>query len=264
GGAAGVLLARWLLDALVGLSPFHLPVSGAIHVDATVIAFAFAVCAIASVVAGVFPAVHAGRQREDLLGGVGTRASGGAGIARIQRVLTVAQVALGLALLTTAGLLTHSLWRLSSVDPGFRREGVFGFSLSVPSDHSHAGRVQLFESILEATRTTPGVRSAGWITLLPPESRKGMIVPFGIEGRPDPRTPADRMFANLQVTSADYFQTVGIPIVRGRGFTRADTADAPFVVVVNEALARRFFLTKIRSAGRSSRSAIAARGKLSA
>jgi putative ABC transport system permease protein len=240
-GAAGLLLARLLLDALVGLSPFHLPVTGTIHVDFAVVAFAFATCALAAVAAGIFPAIHAGRRREDLVGGAGTRTSGGRRLAEVQRALTIAQVALGLALLTTSALLVHSLWRLSAVDPGFRRDGVFGFSLSVPSDHTGPQKVRLYARMLDAIRTIPGVRSAGWITLLPPESRKGIFVPFTIEGRPAPSTPAERLFCNFQVTSEDYFQTVGIPLVRGRAFTAADDEAAPPVAIVNETLARRDF-----------------------
>jgi putative ABC transport system permease protein len=95
--------------------------------------------------------------------------------------------------------------------------------------------------MLEAVRTIPGVASAGWITLLPPESRKGVFIPFSIEGRPAPQTPADRLFCNLQVTSEDYFETVGIPLLRGRAFTLADAAGGPAVTIVNETLARRDF-----------------------
>ncbi len=240
-GALGILLARVLLDVLVRVSPFHLPVSGTIHIDFAVLAFAFAACAVAAVAAGIFPALHAGRRREDIVGGVGTRTSGGRRIADVQRALMVAQIALGLALLTTAALLVHSLWRLSAVDPGFRRDGVFGFSLSIPSDHPRDQQVRLYARMLEAVRAIPGVTSAGWITLLPPESRKGTFVPFTIEGRPAPSRPSDRLFCNFQVTSEDYFQTVGIPLVRGRAFTTGDDASAPAVAIINEMLARRDF-----------------------
>jgi putative ABC transport system permease protein len=240
-GVAGVLVARLALDALVRLSPFHLPVSGTVRIDPAVLAFTFATCAAATIIAGLFPALHAAGRREDLLSGSGTRASGGHRVTRVQRILTVAQVALGLALLTTAGLLVHSLWRLSAVDPGFRRAGVFGFSLTVPSNHPAAQTTALYARMLDAVRTIPGVTSAGWTTWLPPEPRKGVFIPFSIEGRPAPATPADRLFCNLQVTSEDYFSTVGIPLVRGRAFTTADDGSAPQVAIVNETLARRNF-----------------------
>ena len=240
-GIAGVLVARLALDGLVRLSPFHLPVSGTVRIDPAVLAFTFATCAAATIIAGLFPALHAAGRREDLLGGSGTRTAGGQRVAHVQRALTVAQVALGLALLTTAGLLVHSLWRLSAVDPGFRREGVFGFSLTVPSNHPPAQTTMLYARMLDAVRTIPGVTSAGWTTWLPPEPRKGVFIPFSIEGRPPAATPADRIFCNLQVTSEDYFSTVGIPLVRGRAFTAADDDSAPQVALVNETLARRNF-----------------------
>jgi putative ABC transport system permease protein len=240
-GAAGVLVARVALDALVRLSPFHLPVSGTVRIDPAVLAFTFATGAAATIIAGLFPALHAVHRREDLLGGSGTRASGGQRIVRVQRALTVAQVALGLALLTTAGLLVHSLWRLSAVDPGFRREGVFGFSLTVPSNHPPGQTSMLYARMLDAVRSIPGVTSAGWTTWLPPEPRKGVFIPFAVEGRPAPSTPADRLFCNLQVTSEDYFSTVGIPLIRGRAFAAEDDDSAPQVAIVNETLARRHF-----------------------
>jgi putative ABC transport system permease protein len=239
GGLIGLVLARLALNALVSLSPFHLPVSGTIRIDGGVIAFTGAMCVAAAMIAGLFPAWHAGRDREQLLGGTGTRAAGGRTSAWSQRVLTVTQVALGLALLTAAGLLTHSLWRLSSVEPGFRHHDVFGFSISVPGDQDHPMMrlPALYARLLEATRTVPGVQSAGWITSLPPELRKGVFVGFAIQGHP----PEERLRSNVQIASEGYFQTVGIPLQRGRDFTPADTAASPFVVIVNEALASRYF-----------------------
>jgi putative ABC transport system permease protein len=206
-----------------------------------VVGFAFVLCAVAALVAGLFPALHAGRQRDDLLGGTGIRATGSRTLARVQRVLTVTQVALGLTLLTTAGLLVNSLWRLSAVDPGFRPDGVVGFSLTVPSDHPRADTAALYARLLDATRTIPGLVSAGWITNLPPEARKGVFVPFTIEGRPATGGVGGRPVCNLQVTSEDYFATIGIPLARGRGFTASDVAGALPVAIVNETLARRYF-----------------------
>lgn len=240
-GALGLVLARLVLDALVSLSPVHLPISGSIQIDPSVLGFAFFICTLATLAAGFIPALHSGRQREDLLGGTGTRASGGRMLARMQRGLMVTQVALGLGLLTTASLLVHSLWRLSSVDPGFRREGVIGFELTTPHDHPVAQNAQLYQRILDAMRGIPGVTSSGWITNLPPESRKGMFVPFTIPSHAAQQPPAQRLFCNFQVTSEDYFSTVGIPFLRGRGFTPADGAGAPPVVIINEMMAKRYF-----------------------
>jgi putative ABC transport system permease protein len=233
-GGCGVALARLGLDTLVGLSPAHLPVTGRIDIDWTVLAFAFLICAAAAVVAGVLPAVDRGRQSESLI--VNVRSSGSRPLLALQRTLMVAQIALGLGLLAAAGLLTHSLFRLSSVDPGFRTQGTAGFELAFQNG-SPDETPRLCERVLEATRGIPGVVSAGWITNLPPETRAGVFMRISVIGS----TAATRPYCNFQITSEDYFNTAGIAFARGRDFTRADAAGSPRVVIINETLARQFF-----------------------
>jgi putative ABC transport system permease protein len=247
-GIVGVGLARISLDALVSISPAHLPISGRVEIDLTVLGFAFLVCAVAAFVAGVLPALHRSRQTENLIH-AGTRTSGGGALVRFQRSLMVTQMALGVGLLAAAGLLVHSLLRLSAVNPGFRTAGVLGFELTVPSSHSdsaaardlQARRTQrLFQRMLEQTRSIPGVLSAGWITNLPPETRSGMFLPFSVVGAAA-QASKSRPYCNFQITSEDYFQTVGVPLARGRDFTSADALGAPPVMIVNETLARQYF-----------------------
>ncbi len=240
-GALGILLANWGLTALVSLSPFHLPVTGKIEIDFSVLGFSFLICAAAALIAGLIPALHTGFQDEDLLRGSGTRASGGRVLRNVQRSLMVTQIALGLALLSGAGLLVNSLWRLNSIDPGFRTTGVLGFEVSVPSDHPRGSGAQIFQNILDATRNIPGVTSVGLISNLPPESRKGMFMAFSIVGQPAAAPGTARPTCNRQVTSEDYFQTMAIPLVRGRDFTAADAAGTAPVGIINETLARRYF-----------------------
>ncbi|HEV3202631.1 MAG TPA: ABC transporter permease, partial [Bryobacteraceae bacterium] len=235
-GAIGVVLARFTLDALVALSPAHLPVSGRVEIDWRVLAFAFLVCAASSILAGVLPGLHRSRQTETLI--ATPRSSGGRAVLNFQRVLMVTQIALGVALLAAGGLLAHSLFRLSSVDPGFRTQGTLAFEVAFPSGRP-GDTPRLYQRILDATRTVPGVVSAGWITNPPPETRAGMFMPFKIVGSP----AATRPFCNFQVTSEDYFQTAGIGLVRGRDFNLADAAGAPRVVIVNETLAHQYFPT---------------------
>jgi putative ABC transport system permease protein len=246
-GIIGVGLAQIGLRLLLTLSPTHLPVSGTVGIDLTVLGFAFFLCASAAVLAGVFPALHRSRQTENLAH-AGSRSSGGRALALFQRSLTVTQVALGVALLAAAGLLTHSLLRLSSVDPGFRTAGVLGFELLTPSVHAedsaaraqHADQLRrLLQQVLEQTRTIPGVISAGWITNLPPETRAGMFMGFSVVGSED-QTKKSRNICNFQISSEQFFQTVGAPIVRGRDFTSADKTGALPVVIVNETMARQY------------------------
>ena len=246
-GILGTVLAAWVTDGLVRLSPAHLPISGAIGIDPAVLGFTFLVCGAVVIVAGLIPALRATCGGENLVHSAGSRVSGDRFLAQSQRALTVAQMALGLGLLTAAGLLVHSLWRLNSVDPGFRTEGVFGFGLTMPvglttadkSDLDHIRRTYL--QTLDQIRSIPGVVSAGWITLLPPETRGGLYMPLSVAGQPNAANDRSQSFTNFQITSEDYFKTVGMLLDRGRDFTAADAMEAPPVAIVNEAFARHFF-----------------------
>ena len=233
-GAIGVALADLATGALVGLSPAHLPISGRVEIDWTVLAFAFVVCSAASILAGVLPALHRSRQTDALT--ATTRSSASRALLHFQRVMMITQIALGVGLLAAAGLLAHSLYRLSSVDPGFRTEGTLAFELAFPSFHP-VETPRLYERILEATRGVPGVVSAGWITNPPPETRAGAFILFSIVGS----TAALRPVCNIQVTSEDYFETAGIALTRGRDFSAADARGTPRVAIVNETLARQYF-----------------------
>jgi putative ABC transport system permease protein len=247
-GIIGVGLARIGLELLLDLSPTHLPASGHVGIDLNVLAFTFILCALAAFAAGVFPALYRSRKTENLVH-AGARNAGGRALALFQRSLMVIQVALGVGLLAAAGLLAHSLLRLSSVDPGFRTAGVLGFEMAAPSLHAetvaaraaHEARTKrLIQQMLEQTRSIPGVLSAGLTTNLPPETRAGMFMPFSIVGA-DAQSTKGQSLSNFQIISEDFFQTVGVPIVRGRDFTVADKEGSAPVMIVNEAMARQYF-----------------------
>jgi putative ABC transport system permease protein len=234
-GAVGVVLAGLTVDSLVAVSPAHLPISGRVGIDWTVLAFAFLVCATASIAAGVFPALYRSRQALALIAS-GSRSSGSRAILRVQHGLMVTEIALGVGLLAAAGLLAHSLFHLSSVDPGFRTQGTVGFEVAFAGGRAEE-TPRLYERILDATRAVPGVISAGWITSLPPETRGGVFIPFSIAGAP---ADSHRM-CNLQVASEDYFGVAGVALARGRDFTAADATGSLQVAIVNETLARQYF-----------------------
>ena len=241
GGAIGVWLAAFAIDALVVLSPVHLPVTEAISIDATVLAFTFAICVGAALAAGFLPALHVSTRTVEAVRSPGMRTSAGRGVARTQQTLCVAQIALGMGLLTAAGLLATSLWRLHSVDPGFATEHVLGFNLSVPNDHSRDERVRFYARALEEIRAIPGVERAGLISFLPPETRAGVFMGLSIEGVPPPERGQPARVVNTLISSVDYFNAVRTRVVRGRDFAPTDTAAAPPVIIVNEAMARRYF-----------------------
>ncbi len=237
----GVLFAAGATNALVALSPVHLPVTQNIGIDGGVLAFTFGITALTALVAGVIPAVHVNFQSDNAIRSPGTRATGGRALARVQQALCVLQMSLGVALLAAAGVLTHSLWRLNATDPGFRSESILGFSLSVPNDHLPEQRRRFYQDALEQVRGIPGVKSAGWITFLPPETRAGVFMGLTIDGAAPLAANAPPRSANHMITSAGYFGTMGIRIARGRDFTDGDDATAPPVTIVNEAFERKYF-----------------------
>lgn len=234
-GAIGVAIASLTLQSLVALSPAHLPLSGPVEIDWRVLIFAFLVCVVASIASGVLPALHRGRRNETLMGS-GSRSTASRALLVFQRGLMVTQIALGMGLLAAAGLLTHSLLRLSAVDPGFRTQNTIAFQVAFPSGRPEQAP-ELYRRILEATRAVPGVLDAGWVTNPPPETRAGVFIPFSIAGAP----AAPQPISNFQVISEDFFSSAGIGLDRGRDFSAADASKASRVAIINEALARQYF-----------------------
>jgi putative ABC transport system permease protein len=162
-------------------------------------------------------------------------------VARIQQALCVTQIGLGMALLTAAGLLANSLWQLSAVDPGFDSSRVIGFNLSVPNDHSLEDRRAFYARALDEVRTIAGVEGAGLISFLPPETRAGVFMGLSLDGVPPPERGQPGRVVNTLVSSVDYFRTMRMPLSSGRDFAESDDQRRPPVVIVNEALARRYF-----------------------
>jgi putative ABC transport system permease protein len=218
-----------------------LPISGTVHLDNAALLFTFGVCALAALVAGLFPAIHTSLQRENLAS-IGTaRSTTGRVFANLQRGLAVAQMALGLGLLTAAGLLVHSLYLMDSVNPGFVRQGVVDFQVLVPDSVKPAEVSTKLQNLLDQFRAIPGVTGAAYITVLPPELLQGVWGPFLVGESATMKNTPNPMFANSLIASEGYFRMMGIPVVQGRDFTPSDTVSGPKVMVVNQSLARKFF-----------------------
>jgi putative ABC transport system permease protein len=240
GGVLGIGLAAFALRGIVALSPVHLPVTQSIDIDVMVLLFTVLICAGTAVIAGVFPALHVSARTVDAARHPGMRASTGRGVLRVQQTLCVAQIALGMALLAGAGLLTNSLWQLNAVDPGFDADSVLGFNVSVPGDVSLPDRARFYADALDEIRRLPGVERAGLISFLPPETRAGVFMGLAIQGAPPPGPGAAPRRANTLITGADYFQTVRMPVLLGRDFTRQDDGTRAPVAIVNETFVRRY------------------------
>ena len=240
GGIAGLALAILGTRALVALAPGDLPLVHAVHVDGVVLSFSLAVTLLSGVAFGVVPALQASRQ------GIEARLrSGGRGLSlgsgRLRRVLVVTEVALAMTLLAGAGLLVRSLARLSSVDPGFRTDHLATFSVTLsPVRYPDAARQEQFTRQLETRlQRLPGVTSAG-VSFALPLTNSGFGFTFAIGGRPEVSGPEEPR-AQVRIATPDYFRAMGIPIVRGRGFTARDDETAPHVILISQEAARRYW-----------------------
>ena len=238
-GAVGLIVARVLSNVIVVLSPVYLPVTGHIGIDGSVVAFVFIVCLVTALVAGLLPALYAARSSEQAVRVSGLRVSAGRSFAAMQRSLCVAQIALGVALLSVASALVGHMLKLGGVDAGFRTDHAIGFSFSVPSDRSLAQRRDFYQAALDAVRSVRGVESAGLISFIPPEIRAGVFMPVRVDGDVAPRDSPRS--ANHLVTSPGYFETVGIRMAAGRRLEESDREGTTPVIVVNQAFVRRFF-----------------------
>jgi putative ABC transport system permease protein len=241
GGVAGVILARWGLDALLALAPSSLPRISEIHLDSGVLIFSLALSIITGLVFGIAPAWLAARADVNEALKQGTRGSteGGAR-GRLRSALVVLEVTFALMLLGGAGLLARSFMQLAHVDPGFTPENATLLQLSLPQKKYAMPEQQtaFADALLERVKVLPGVQWAGITHSMP--LLGGYVLTFSIEGRP-PIAPSDQPSASYYAVTPDYFRAMGIRLIRGRTFTPRDDAKAPRVAIINEAFARQFF-----------------------
>jgi len=245
GGLAGTVLGLSALRALLAARPVQLPRLDEVGQDPWVLLFSIGVTAGSGVLFGLLPALQA--TRGDLSGRLRFGASGPSAVqrdARVRRTLVVGEVAVALALLVGAGLLVRSVAALLDVDPGFRAEGVAviaGLDLPRPFFEDPVRTALLQEQLVEGIRRAPGVEAAGLslgIPLAPDADFFVAQTPFELPGlaRRDPRRSPS---APLQVVSPGFFETLRIPLIRGRLFHSRDRRGRASVAIVNEAFARR-------------------------
>ena len=232
GGAVGLGLGKLLLAAIVVAERTSLPRVEEVGLNPTAIAFALAVSLVAGIAVGIIPSMRVSTSNSMDVLRQGLRASGTN--QRARSVLVVAELALALMLLTGAGLLIRSFSKLIAVDTGFPIEQLLTLQMTVP-----AQSVETVEQSLERLRAIPGVRAASVTSQLPVTGR-GTGAWLNIEGRPTKpnETPPAEAY---RVVSPEYFQTMGIRLLRGRFPNADDRADRFPGVVVNEALAKRYW-----------------------
>jgi putative ABC transport system permease protein len=242
GGLLGLLLARWGIDLLVALTPSDVPRLGEIRMHTAVFGWTFAVSLLAGVLFGLAPALQASKPdlNESLKESSG-RSTGGVQRNRIRSLLVISEVALALVLLIGAGLMIKSFMRLQQVKPGFEPDGLLTMSLSLPRQkYNESQKANLFfDQLFERIKTVPGVEAVGGTDPLP-LSNSNATTGFVVEG--GPLLPmADRPEVGERAVTPGYFETMRIPVLKGRSFTEQDRSNTPLSVIVNEALARRYW-----------------------
>lgn len=243
GGIAGILLATWGTGIILALAPSDLPRINQVSIDGRVLAFALGASALTAFVFGLISAIHF--SKPDLHGSLkeGSHAkTAGLGQNRLRQALIVSQIALALILLISAGLLVHSFISILRVDPGFKTNKLLAFQVHVWARYrTPEERAVFFDRVLEQFSALPGVTSVGGASAFPLiEDSVDVNASFTIE-EPDAAAGGHEATAYSTVATVEYFNTMGIPLVRGRFFTRFDNKDSVPVVLINETMARRYW-----------------------
>ncbi len=244
GATIGVLVASWGVDGLLALAPDGLPRTHDVAIDGRVLLFTLGLTLATGVAFGLAPALSA--SRVDVHAGLRDGARGAsAARGRLKRALVVAELALSLVLLIGAGLMLRSFVKLRDVDPGMQPEHVLTLRAALPGpkgEPSAADRARWVAWFARATARLgqlPGVRAAAAADILPLDGNDARYT-FEIEGQP-PRAAIDLPHEEVREVTPGYFEALGVPLVRGRFIADRDGSDAPWVVVINQTLARRYF-----------------------
>jgi putative ABC transport system permease protein len=247
GGVLGVFVAFVGIRIFVALAPNFYPPSQEIRLSGTVLLFTLIVAILAGVLSGLLPAFRASRPHLHDTLKPGGRGSVGAAGQRIRQALVVAEIALALVLLAGAGLMINSYVRITREDAGVRTDNRLTLEVSLQGQDKYRTRhsqahfsvtplaASFYDRVLERIESLPGVRAAAVTSVLPPSI--GPSYPVRVTGRSE----NGNLRTQFHEVSTKYFDTVGIPVLRGRAFTGLDGETAPGVAIINETMARMFF-----------------------
>jgi predicted permease len=246
GAAGGLLVAYWCRHALVLLFParggvaMHLPG----ELDWRVLALSAGVCLIATLLLGLVPALQT--RNLDLSGALKADSAGVVGGGRrawVRSGLVLVQVALSFVLLVGAGLLLQSLQKIRTSSPGFSTHEVLFTAVNLTSAGYDASRARSFQDdLLERAKALPGVESAAFGRLTPLSYGSFSSTPIAVDGYQPP--PEEQPIVEYNEVGPDYFATIGIPLVSGREFTRADDEKAALIAIVNQTMAAQYWSGK--------------------
>ncbi len=242
GGLLGLILGFWGLRVLLAFAPTEIPrLTESTSLDPRILGFTVLLSLATGVLFGMAPALHISRPDvNSTLRENSGRSTSSVRHARARGLLVITEMALGLVLLIGAGLLVRSALSMRAVQPGFRTRDVLTFKVALtgPRFESTAGVAQFVRQVAERLEGIPGVRTAGLMINLPTEP--GPDLPFDIAGRP---ASANNATGDEQwrFASPHALQAMGVPLLRGRFFSDTDSAKSPAVLIINEAMARRYW-----------------------
>jgi putative ABC transport system permease protein len=252
GGGLGVLGAFWGVAGLVALAPENLPRLDSVSISIPVLVFAFVLTTAVAAGLGAFTAARAtsGDLRKALVEG-GRGQAGAQSSQRVGRIIVAAQIAITLVLAVGAGLLGRSLMKVLEVNPGFRMNKIVAMDVSLPwveDPKAKAGQAIFFSKLIDRLKQIPGVRKVGATSALPMDGGlpDGMFllmtqneIPKTMDGFGPLLQQKERIgIADFCVATDEYFQVLGIPLIRGRIFDQRDGPDSPHVALISESLAR--------------------------
>jgi putative ABC transport system permease protein len=245
GGALGLLLAVWLRDLLLALSPPEIPRLNEVTLDLRVLGFNLALAMLTGLLVGLLPALQA--SKVDLLealkdGAQGISGKVGGRVLSLRGALVAGEIALALVLLAGAGLLIRSFVNVLALDPGFERENILTVSLTLPprTYNNREKTLAFYQQLTERLQNTPAIVAVGTTNKLPLSRTNFFALLFEVVGR-QKQDAFENRFANFLSVSPDYFRAMGIPLLQGRAFTAADTDKAPLVVIINDKMAQQLF-----------------------
>ena len=242
GGVLGIVVAAGAVQVFVAFAPAELPRLDEIHLNATALAGAIAITGAAMLLFGLAPAVLASRVQLEQLLRMGTRQSPGRRSRLGREALVAGQVGLALVVLSAGGLIARSLINLERAELSLEPSRLLIGELAIRSDQldTPAKQLSMLERLQSQVHAIPGVRAVSPVVAVPFSGNGGWDGKPSAEGQTAEEAAANPML-NLEVVGPDYFAALGIPVVRGRGFTDADRAGAPPVVVVSESAARHYW-----------------------
>jgi predicted permease len=240
GGLIGLLFAYWMLGTLRWLSPTNIPRLPAIHMDGRVLAFTSSIAVVTGILFGMAPALRSSKLNLSEALKEGARNVAGSRHENLRKLLVVSELALSLVLLISAGLLIRSFLSVERVNPGFDPQNVLGMRLSVAGTSYKGDRSQIFyRDLLESVRRMPGVKSAGVADNLPLSGGIGWGS-ISIEGY-QPSAGQDMIQSDARVASVGYFETMAVPLIKGRFFDEHDTENSLPVIVIDDNMARNYW-----------------------